>query len=484
LKNYARISSANSDSGSLVHLGLAWLAIIELRREWLRSTVATLAIALAIVAVAVFFHQIELRRAELLAEYEQGGAANVVAELSGISKDEADALAEESRRLNSVRSVEAPYNGGALQLAADISFLVFGNERQQEYLGARTSVLGVDAAFDLGRDYYVNFHDLNPNAPSAVLGVPLLRTAGEVRPPTKGEVLAPSDVTDYVGVQPEANAIIELIYTGVEPAIRRTVEGHRLLGTFDAIGPDQGRFDPFWRLEVRGEEVLTVRRPDATESATTTTPIVLSAEVVGDFLTYVRSELGARGAAAPTSLARNQLVVRANSIKDVGEVSTALSALLRQHAFEEHCGAPAARSFCVQTPERNNFRAALQEEKKLASGGSFFITLLLLLVVIGIAGLEVQVIIMRWRDIGVLQAVGFSRSEVLRCLGYRLGFVLIGGVVFAMTACFVLPAGIAGSVAIVVLAGASSVAAAALAALPVLLWPLSRMPAELIRVAT
>jgi hypothetical protein len=466
-----------------VHRGLVWLAIVELRRAWLRSAIAMLAIAAAVVAVSVFFNQVALRQAELLVAYEQAGAGDFVVELSGVVEDEAGALADESQRLPGVKSVEAPYNGVALQLAADVSFLVFGNERQEEYLGARISVLGADAAFDVGRDYYVNFHDLNANAPRAVLGVPLLQVAGELRSPEAGEVLAPSDVTNYVGVQPRADAKIELIYTGIQPAIRRAVEGQRLLGTFDAVGPDQGRFDPFWRLAMRGQEVLTVRRPDATERAMTTTPIVLPAEVVRDFLTYVRSELGARGSPLPPSLARNQLVIRANSIEAVAQALAALSSLLRQRSFDENCTEPLARTFCMRMPERNNFEAALQEKKKLESGGSFFIVLLLLLVATGIAGLEIQTVVMRWGDIGILQAVGFSRSEVLGCLAYQLGFVLVGGVAFALAVFFFLPAKMAGSALVVAFAGTISLAAAALGALPVILWPLSRRPAELIRVA-
>jgi hypothetical protein len=222
-------------------------------------------------------------------------------------------------------------------------------------------------------------------------------------------------------VQPGADAIIELIYTGIEPAIRRTVEGQRLLGTFDAIGPDQGRFDPFWRLAMRGQDVLTVRRSDAAERTTTTTPVVLPGGVVRDFLRYVPSELGARGITVSESLVRSRVVTRANSIEDVPAASAALLSLLRQHSFEENCAEPLPRSFCIRKPQRNNFQAALQEKKKLESGGSYFITRLLLLVATGTAGLEIQTIVMRWRDIGVLQAIGFSRSEVLRCPAYQVG---------------------------------------------------------------
>ena len=54
-----------------MHRGLVWLAIVDLRRAWVRWVLATAALALAILAVAVFVHQISLRQAELLAEYEK-----------------------------------------------------------------------------------------------------------------------------------------------------------------------------------------------------------------------------------------------------------------------------------------------------------------------------------------------------------------------------------------------------------------------------
>ena len=84
-------------------------------------------------------------------------------------------------------------------IVADTSFVVFENEKQQESLGARTTALGVDRSFDPVRDYYVNFHDLNPNAPRSVFGAPLLATSGTVRPPERSEVAVPSGVTEYVG---------------------------------------------------------------------------------------------------------------------------------------------------------------------------------------------------------------------------------------------------------------------------------------------
>jgi hypothetical protein len=180
---------------------------------------ATVALALAILAVAVFAHQIGLRQAEVLAEYEKGGAASFVVEVSGIPDGDIDALVTAARAIGGVNSVEAPYNGIDLALGGDISFVVFQNDQQREYLGARTSVIGVDRSFDPTRDYYVNFHRLNPQAPQTVLGIPLLPASGMVRAPASQETLVPSTVTDYVGVRPGAQASVELRYTGVTPPI-------------------------------------------------------------------------------------------------------------------------------------------------------------------------------------------------------------------------------------------------------------------------
>ena len=158
--------------------GLLWLALVDLGQAWPRPGLAALAIAPAILAVAFFAGQVELRRAELLAEYEAAGAATFVIQLTGVADGEIDGLAGSIRNLGAVASAEAPYSGIGADIAADTSFLVFRNEQQQEYLGARTSVLGIDRNFDLARDYYVNFHDLNPGAPQSALGMPLLIAAG------------------------------------------------------------------------------------------------------------------------------------------------------------------------------------------------------------------------------------------------------------------------------------------------------------------
>src|SRR5437764_9983630 len=182
--------------------GLLWLALADLGQAWVRSGLAALAIAAAILAVAFFAREIQLHRSEVLASYEAAGAATFVVQLNGVVEDEIDALAGSVRTISDVRSAEAPYSGIGSNIAVDTSFLVFRNEQQQEYLGARTSVLGVDRSFDLARDYYVDFHQINPQAPQIVLGMPLLLTKGEARPPGPHEVLVPSAVDEYVSIHP------------------------------------------------------------------------------------------------------------------------------------------------------------------------------------------------------------------------------------------------------------------------------------------
>lgn len=463
--------------------GLVWLAVVDLRQTWLRSSLAALAIALAILVVTFFAGQVTLRQAELLADYEQAGAATFVADLNGLTHGESGELADAIRSIAGVRSLNVPYNGVRLGLVADASFLVFENERQKEYLGARTTVLGVDAAFEPLRDYYIDFHDLNPEAASSVIGIPLLPTSGVTRSPTRKEIVVPSNVADYVGVRPDVEATVDLIYTRVSPPIVRRYEGLRLIGTFDAAGPDQGRFEPFWRFAAHGEEVLTVRRPDAAEGVTTSLPILLNEEVVREFLDYVRGELAARSLVPDRSLAPDQFIIRASSIGEVSLAEAGVKSLLQKHDLAERCNTTSARSFCLRLPARNNFQAALQEQSKVGRGGSFFVWLLLALIAAGTSGLQMQTVLARWRDIGVFQAVGFTPSRVIRLYATELGAVLCSSIAVAAIAILVVPFTIAGSLVTFALAAGASIIAAGLTALPVLLWPVWRPPAELLRVS-
>jgi hypothetical protein len=341
-----------------VRHGLWWLAAVDLRQTWLRSSLAALAIALAIVAAALFVREVTRRQGEVLAGYEKAGAATFVAELNGVSESKIKALANAISSARSVRSAELSYNGVRLGLAADVFFLVFQNEQQKEYLGAQTTVLGVGPTFDPVRDYYVNFHDLNPKAPQTAFGIPLFAASGSFRAPSPHEIVVPTSVADYVGVRPGADATVDLTYAGVTPAVVRRYEGLRMIGIFDAAGPDQGRFEPFWRLAAQGEEVLTVRRPDATEVVTTTLPVVLNEEIVRDFLAYVRTELASRGTVPNGPLTPDRLVIRAGAIDEVPAAEAAVKRAIEQQGLIESCEVAKTASFCLRLPERNNFQTA------------------------------------------------------------------------------------------------------------------------------
>jgi hypothetical protein len=460
-----------------VRRGLVWLALVDLRQAWPRPGLAALAIAPAVLAVTFFARQIELRRTEVLASYKAAGAATFIVQLSGIADNEIDSMAGSLRTLGAVGSVETPYSAIGAKIRADTSFLVFRNEQQQEYLGASTSVLGVDANFDLARDYYVNFHDANPKAPETVLGMPLLTTGGANRAPDPHEVLVASGVTDYVGVQPGAEATVELVYTGDKEPIVQRFDGLRLSGTFDLVGPDEGRFAPFWRFNARGQDVLTVRSED-TDTGPTSLPIVLNEEVFRAFLSSIRDELARRGIAPVDLPGRHQLVVRANSIADVPPAEAEIERVLGQLGLDQDCDGQSSRSFCLRLPERNNFRTALEEQNKFGTGGAFFVALLLALVAIGTAGLQLQTLITRWRDNGVMQALGFTPGQIFRYYGIQLLIILIGGIAVAALISPLLPEW---SPASLLTAAGLAAAAAVLAAVPALIWPLSRPAAELLR---
>jgi hypothetical protein len=456
--------------------GLLWLALADLGQASLRSGLAALAIAAAILAVAFFAGQIQLQQSEVLASYEAAGAATFIVKLTGVADDEMDALADSVRTISDVRSAEAPYSGISRNIAVDTSFLVFRNEQQQEYLGARTSILGVDGSFDLARDYYVDFHEINLQAPKIVLGMPLHVTIGEARPPGPQEVLVPSGVADYVGVQPGAGAIVEFVYSGAgEPIIRR-FDGLRLIGTFDMAGPDQGRFEPFWRFNAKGQDILTVRA-EAARIGITSLPIVVNVELFRDFLSFVANELTRRRFAAPLP-PQEQVVVRASSIGNVPAAEAAVERLLRDRGLDRECDDQRGRSFCLRLPERNNFRSALEEQNKVGSGGAFFVALLLILLAIGAAGLQIQTVLSRWRDYGILQAVGFTPGQVLVYYGLQFALVLSSGIAIAAIAS--VPLSSISATSLILAAGLASLAAG-LASLPVLLWPVWVPTAALLR---
>jgi hypothetical protein len=282
-------------------------------------------------------------------------------------------------------------------------------------------------------------------------------------------------------VRPDAEATVDLMYSEANPPITRRFEGLRLIGTFDLIGPDQGRFEPFWRFAARGREVLTVRRPDAPEGVTTTLPILLNEHLVKEFVAYVADQLAARGTPARNDLTPNELVVRAESVRAVPSVEGVVTSLLEQRGLSQDCSAAGQTTFCLRVPERNNFKTALVEQQKLATGGSFFILLLLAVVAAGTAGLQVQLVLARWRELGILQAVGLSPFQILLYFAVRLYSVLAASIAVAAAAVAVLPFPRTPFESI--FAAGVALVAASIAAFPVLLWPLTQPPAQLLRVS-
>jgi hypothetical protein len=272
---------------------------------------------------------------------------------------------------------------------------------------------------------------------------------------------------------------VDLIYVDADPPIARRFEGLHLIGTFELVGPDQGRFEPFWRLAARGREILTVRRPDAPAGMFTTLPILLSDELVKEFLTYVGEQLAARGTPSAKELTTSQLVIRAASVQVVPSAEDEVRSLLKQNGLEPDCTSASDATFCLRLPERNNFQAALKEQKKLESGGAFFSVLLVMLIGIGTAGLEVQLVVARWREFGILQAVGFSAAQILLYFAIRLYALLAAAIVVG--AVVALP--FAPTVSTFAFAAAIALAAVSAATLPVLFWPLAQAPAQLLRVS-
>jgi hypothetical protein len=82
-----------------------------------------------------------------------------------------------------------------------------------------------------------------------------------------------------------AEAIVEFGYSGPgEPIILR-FDRLRVVGTFDMVGPDQGRFEPFWRLNALRQDVLTVRA----EAPTSASPRCQSLSTWSYFVIFSRS---------------------------------------------------------------------------------------------------------------------------------------------------------------------------------------------------
>ena len=457
--------------------GIFRLILADLRSSWFQAVAAVLLMGAGIIGVAYFTTQARQTLLQVQAAYQEEGAATFVVELSGISDEELDRTVAAVRQLQDVGSANAPYNGLELGAQADVSFLVFENAKQKEYLGAHTSVLGVDPFFPLKTGYYVDFRWLNPSAPRAVLGIPLLLVAGDFRSPEVNEILLPSTVTDYVGVQPGAQATVELIYAGSDPPIVRRLDDLRLIGVFDIPGPDRGRIDPFWRLSYVDEPLLTVRGAGGTEA--TTVPMLLNKAVVQDFLRSVELQRPSSSTPLP---ARSQLVVSATAVANVPAAQKKVVSLLESQGFKlaAEANQPGAHSYRVLLPERNNFVSAQREQSKIGTGGTYFAGLLLILLAFGTGGLQVLATLTRWRDYGVLQAIGFSPGQILMVYGGQLLLVLTTAILFAGLA-VLLSSHLGGSREVFATAAVLAVLATVSGSVPALLWPMRTRPAAMLK---
>lgn len=465
-----------------MHRGLIWLAIIDLRRAGLRSGLTALAIGIAVLAICVVARQSELQRSAMLESYEQGGATTFIAEIRDVSAAELDPLITAIRLQKGVRGADAPYRGTDFGVIADTSFLVFENDKQQEYLGATTAVLGVTGAFDLLEDYHEEIGSGAADSPKTLLGIPLLVANGVARDPAPDEILIPAVVADYVGVRPGATANVEFIHNTISGTpITRRYAGLQVIATFDILGPDEGRFAPFWRFAARGRDVLTVRRSDTPGEMKTTLPMVVSGELFRDFVDHVSYELQARTSERFPLPGRHQIVVHTNAILSIPEVEDAVGRIFGESGLENDCVHSKPKSFCLRLPHRNNFRTALREQEKFEAGTSFFGMLLLGLVITAMTGLQGHTVISRWHEHALLQALGFAPSQLPRYLLLRLALLLGLGVAGAGVMALALPPSWMGSLQSFATAAILIVVSCLIAALPIMLWPLRRPPGDQLR---
>lgn len=327
-------------------------------------------------------------------------------------------------------------------------------------------------------DYFVNFHDTNPTAPDAVLGIPLLPQSGS-SVPAPGQMLLDTGVAGYIGVTLGATGSIDLIYPGIQPPIVRHLDNIRLAGTFRAIGPDQGRVDGFWGLALQsssaGNRVLMVRQV-GTGTTVNTVPVILDAATVGSFEDEVRAQLTQRGQKIPAAWNQARVVVRASSLAAITRAQRAVAALLDDGGDLAGAGAVSWR---VLVPEQNNYLAAQREQTKIGHGSTFFLGLLVLLIAAGAAGLSIQMVLTRWRQYGILQAIGFTPVAVVAVLGIQVAVVLGGAIGLAGLARAVFPGQVSGMA--LLWAAGLCVVATALGAVPALVWPLRYGPAAALR---
>jgi hypothetical protein len=141
---------------------------------------------------------------------------------------------------------------------------------------------------------------------------------------------------------------------------------------------------------------------------------------------------------------------------------------------------PGARTYRVLIPERNNFISAQREQRKVGTGGAYFAGLLLTLLAFATGGLQVLATLRRWRDYGVLQAVGFSPGQILMVYGGQLLLVLTGAILVAGLA-VLLSSRLAPSRGVFATSAALAALATLAGSVPALLWPMRARPAAMLK---
>ena len=219
--------------------------------------------------------------------------------------------------------------------------------------------------------------------------------------------------------------------------------------------------------------------PAAEAPEATTVPVLLNKAVVQDFLRSVELQRSPSSTPLP---ARSQLVVSATAVANVPAAQKKVVSLLESQGFKlaAEANQPGAHSYRVLLPERNNFVSAQREQGKIGTGGTYFAGLLLILLAFGTGGLQVLATLTRWRDYGVLQAVGFSPGQILMVYGGRLLLVLTTAILFAGLAVLLSPR-LAGSREAFATATVLAVLAAIAGSAPALLWPMRTRPAAMLK---
>src|SRR5206468_1802389 len=113
-------------------------------------------------------------------------------------------------------------------------------------------------------------------------------------------------------------------------------------------------------------------------------------------------------------------------------------------------------------------------------GGRYFAALLLILLAFGTGGLQVLATLTRWRDYGVLQAIGFSPGQILMLYGGQLLLVLTSAILFAGVA-VLLNSRLVHSREAFATATALAVLATFAGSVPALLWPMRILPAAMLK---